>query len=111
MLLILRLHLLAGQRLTRLAVGGLQRDRVGLAQAGDGASDHRLLAFPLADFARNLVIDAFPARAAHQAEILAHLLVAQDLQERRLLELDGQGFPQRAVKNRVPGGIREIGEH
>ena len=100
-LLVFGLHLLAGQRLPRLAIGGLERDGVGLAQARDGAADHRLLAFPLADLARDLVGDAFPGGAAHQAEILAHLLVAQDLQERRLLKLHGQGFPQRA--RQTPG--------
>ncbi len=50
-------------------------------------------------------------RQAHQPQGLLHLLVVHDFQKRRLLKLDGEPLAQRAVEDRIAGGVGEVGEH
>ena len=49
-------------------------------------------------------------RLAHQLQGLAHALIGNEAEERRLLELDGQALAQGVVKNGVTGFVGEVGE-
>ncbi len=43
-------------------------------------------------------------------ERLAHALIGDNVQERRLFELDGQRLLERAVEHRVAGRVAEVGD-
>ena len=111
MLLVFGLDLLTSERRAGLAGHSLQRNREALPQAGDSAVDGGCRAFPHADIMRDLAGNALFGRAAHQPEVLPHYPVFHDLQKRRLLELNGERLPQRAVEDRIAGCVGEVGQH
>ncbi len=49
-------------------------------------------------------------RAAHQLQRLADFAVGKNVEEGRLFEIDGEGLLERAVEDRVAGGVGEVGE-
>ena len=81
-----------------------------IAQAGDGAGQHGFDALALADFAGDLVGQAFIRRLAHEVQGLADFRLRHDVQVWRLLELHRQSLLQSAVENRVAGGVDEVGQ-
>ena len=111
MLLVVRLRLLPSECRATGASDRLERDDVALTQTGDGALDRSRGCVAHADVMRDLVGDARSGRQTHQPQVLLHLLVVHDFQEGRLLELDGDRLAQRAVENRVAGGVGEVGKH
>ena len=51
------------------------------------------------------------ARLAQILQVAVQFRIAHQLQQRRLLELNGQRFFQRGIEDRVAGLIGEVGEY
>jgi hypothetical protein len=111
LLLAVGLGLFARQHVAVLRIHRGNRNDVMRAQAADGAGEHGLGAFAQADFARNVVSNAFLRRPAHEAQRLANARFRQQVQVRRLLQLHRQCLLQRSVKYGVAGGVDEVGEN
>ena len=103
------LSLLASERIAGNNVDCFQSDNVLASDAINAAVQHGLDAIPLTDFAADIGGDSIAGAAPHELQRLADLLVGKDIQVRRLLEIDGQRFLERAIKNGVGGGVYEIG--
>ena len=69
-----------------------------------------LMPWRAADFSGYVVGDAFVGGLAHESQGLANSRFRNDVQVRRLLQLHGQRLFERAVEDRVAGGIDEVGE-
>src|ERR1700730_2562860 len=81
------------------------------AQAGDGAFDGGGAGRALTDLARELLREPGVLGPRHKLQGLRNTCVGKQVEERRLLELGGEPLAERAVKNRVAGGVSEIGEY
>jgi hypothetical protein len=66
--------------------------------------------FALRDFARHLTSDPFVRRPVHQAQHVADSIVREHLDERRLLQRDGQRHLQRAIEHRLARRVHEVRE-
>ena len=108
LLFALRLDFFARQRFAGTGVDRIQRDHILAAEIGDRASQHGFDAVALADFASHVAGDALVGRAPHELQRLPHLLVGEDVQVRRLLQIDRQRLLERAVENRIGRGVHEI---
>ena len=75
-------------------------EHVVASEARDRTGEQRLQLLAPRDLARDRARDALVRRTLHQPQRLAHPLVRKDLQERRLLQRDGQRHLQRAVEHR-----------
>ena len=64
----------------------------------------------LADLAGQLAGEPRIFGLGHQRQRLRHALVRKQVQKRRLLQLRRQPLPQRAVEDRIAGGVGEVGE-
>src|SRR5262249_55329913 len=64
----------------------------------------------VADFTGELGSQAGVGRLLHHAKRLLNLLVGDEVQEGRLVGLNGEAFAQCAVENYVAGGVSEVGK-
>jgi hypothetical protein len=80
------------------------------AESRDGTVQSRFDVFAFAEFTSQIAGNALVRRTAHELEGFADLLVRIDRQKGRLLELDSKGLLQCSIKNRVAGGVDEVGE-
>jgi len=103
------LCLLPSERISGSSVGCLQSDDVLPSDAIDASVQHRLDAVALTDFAANVIRDAIAWATAHELQRLPNLRVGEHVQIRRLPEIDGQRFLERAIEDGVGGGVHEIG--
>ena len=92
------------------AVDRLERQKVLRANLRNRTLEDGGAPRPLAEFPRNLRCEFCIRLLAHQLQGLLDLLVGDNAEEGRLFQLHGKPLPQRAVKNRVAGRVREIGE-
>ncbi len=81
------------------------------AQTGDGAFDGGGAGGALADFAGQLAGEPCVFGLGHQGQRLRDALVGKQVQKWRLLQLCRKPLPQRAVEDRIAGGVGEIGEN
>src|SRR5687768_18171559 len=51
---------------------------------------------------------ALVGRAAHEPQRLTHTVVAKDVQEWRLPQVDGQCLLESSIKHRVAGGVKKV---
>ncbi len=110
MLLVGGLGLFAGNG---VAIGGglrLKRDDVLVAQPGDAPVDDGFDALADADLAGDLRSDLGVGRFAEILQALAKVLLADNGQKGRLLELDFEGLGERGVEDRIAGLVSEVGE-
>ena len=80
------------------------------AEACDFARNEGSGILPLADLSRNCTRDALLGRAVHERERLLHTLLRQQIEKRRLCQLNLQALFQRAIKDSVSSGIDEISD-
>src|SRR6266852_4264889 len=80
------------------------------SQPGNGTRDQRFNSFTLANLARELVREPLIGRSPHELQRLSNAFFRSDVKKRRLLQLYGQRLLERSIKNRITGGIDEIGE-
>lgn len=102
--------LLAGDRVAGLRVAGFECDHVIVSEAGDGAGDDGLCVGALRDFAGEIFGDAIVWLLAHEFQGGLRFGFGEQIQIRRLLELDGEGLLERAIKDGIAGGVDEIGK-
>ena len=69
---------------------------------------NRLYAFAFTDFACYRRCKRVLRRFAKVLHALAQMLLADDIEQRRLLELNGESLVERGVEDRVTGVIDEI---
>src|SRR2546427_8557040 len=93
-----------------LTIDCIHAHHVLASYTGNGAVHHGFNAFSLADLARHIGREPLIGRASHIAQGVADTLPRKDIQEWRLLQLHRQGLFQRAIKNRIPCRVHEIGE-
>src|SRR5262249_39322111 len=60
---------------------------------------------------RYVIRDSLVRTPAHQLKVLADLRIVEDFQKRRLLEVDGESFAQRSIKNRIASVVGEFGQY
>ena len=48
---------------------------------------------------------------SHQLQGVGYFAIGEHVEEGRLLQIDGQRLFERAVENRIAGGVGEIGDH
>src|SRR5256884_646212 len=102
------LDLLLREYLAGIAVHRLQSNHVLSAEAGDGARQHGLAAAANANLSRHLRREPVPWSASHQLQGLAHHLVRQEVEERRLGKLCGETLLQGVVEHRIPRHVSEV---
>jgi hypothetical protein len=90
---------------------GAQAQHILTSQACDGAFQNRGAGGSLADLLRDFRSQPRIFRLPHQRQRLLDLLVRDQVEELRLLQLHGQSLAQRAVKNGVARRVAEIGKH
>ena len=105
----IRLSLLACERIAGSDVRRFQSDHILASNAVDAAVQHGLDAIALTDFAADVAGDAVVWAAAHKLQRLSDLLIREDIQIRRLPEIDRQRFLKRAIEDRIGCGVDEIG--
>src|SRR5215469_835819 len=109
MILVASLRLRAGQRCSGGTVDRLKSQKILRPDLGDGAFQHGSAPCALAEFLRNLRRKPGIERPAHHAEGLLGLLVRDDAQERRLLQLYCKSLAKRAIENGVLRSVSEVG--
>src|SRR5258707_14812346 len=110
MILVARLSFRAHQRFPAYAVDRLEGQKVRRADLRYRTVEDSGAPSPLAEFPRNLRCYLHIRLLAHHLQGLLDLLVRDNAQEGRLLQLYGKPLPQRAVKYRVSGRVREVGQ-
>ncbi len=80
---------------------------VDAADGRDAAFEHRLQPESLADIGANVVRQAHGGVPSHQLQRAPHALVGDQVQIRRLAEIDGDRFPQRAIEVRIRRAVRD----
>src|SRR5580658_7897146 len=111
MLLVWRGGFFAGNVIAVGGVLGIEGNDIGLAQWSDGADEDSLAALPLADLAGNLRGNGLVLLAAEELQTLPKVLLADDVEHRRLAQLHPQGLVQGGVKNRVAGFVDKVGDN
>ncbi len=102
--------LLAGKHLSSGAIHRIDRNHVRRPQAGDGSREVGFHTQPLAELLRQLGRNLLLASLSQILQIVVQFRIAHQLQQRRLLELNGQRFFQGGIENRVAGLIGEVGK-
>jgi hypothetical protein len=88
----------------------VQRENEGFAEGGDAPGEDCLDPFPFADFPGNLWGDGLVLLAAEELKTLAKVLLADDVEHRRLGKLYPKRLVQSGVKNRISGLVDEVGD-
>jgi hypothetical protein len=109
-LAVVGLLLRRGDGVARRGIQRTKRQDVFGAQTGDGSDEQCLDPAPLTDFARDLLRQGIVGRASHEPERLPDSILRNDVEIRRLLEIDGQRLPQRTVERRFARRVDEIRE-
>jgi len=99
------------QDIAAAATQCLDADGIAVAHGGNRAGQQRFAGSPHANLAAHVAGDALAAGLSHQLQGLVQLAVGEDIEERRLFEVDRQGFFERAVENRIAGSVCEVGDH
>jgi hypothetical protein len=111
MVLVTRLCLRARQRFSALAVDCLKGQKVLSANPVNRTIEHRGARRPLADLSRDCRYQLCIGGLAYQTESLLDLFVRDNAEKGGLFQLDGEPLPQRAVEDRIAGGVGEVREH
>ncbi len=93
------------------AIHRVDRNDVGRSQAGDGSREVGFHAQPLAQLLRQFWRNPLLARLSQILQVVVQFRIAHQLQQRRLLELNGQSFFQSRIENRVARLIGEVGKN
>ena len=104
-------YLLPREHFSGGAIHRVDRNHIGRPQAGDGSRQVGLHSQPLAQLLRQLGRNSLRARLAQILQVAVQFGIAHQLQQRRLLELNGQRFLQRRIEDCVAGLIGEVGEN
>jgi hypothetical protein len=94
-----------------LAVHRPELQNIVTAQAGDGSGDVSPAARALAKLASNLGREFGACRERHALQGRGNFLLGKDIQERRLLQGNGQRGFQGAIEDGVARAIGEVGEN
>src|SRR5215469_3800682 len=105
-----RFCLVCCQSLTRLAVADSELQQVVAADARERTSKQRLARGAQAYFACNFESESVAGGAFHHLQCLVHPGVRKRADERRLLQINSQGFFQRVVKHQLAGAVVKVGK-
>ena len=79
-------------------------------EACDRPSKHRSRAHAFADFASRVSSQRSTGRFAHELERRANLLIRDQAQEGRLLQLNDESLAQSVVEGGIAGFVNEVGD-
>src|SRR5206468_5176337 len=103
--------LLASEDLAGRAVHRVERNNVRRTQWSDGSREVSLNSKALADLLRQLRRDPLVLGLSQVLQIVVQFGIADKLNERRLLKLDGQRLLQSRIEYWVAGLVGEVGEN
>ena len=104
-------YLLPREHFSGGAIYRINRNHIGRSQIGDGPRQVGLHAEALTQLLRQLRRNSLRARLAQILQVAVQFRIAHQLQQRGLLELNGQRFLQRGIEDRVAGLIGEVGKN
>ena len=83
---------------------------IGLAERGNAAGQNGLYAFPFTDFTGNLWSNGLVLFTAQVLQTLTKVLLADNVEHRRLAKLHPEGLVQGGIENGVAGLVDEVGD-
>ena len=108
MLLVSGLRLFAGNVVAGARVLCRLGNDVGVAELCNAAGEISLHALALANLASNRRGDGIIGRFAQVLHALTNMLLAHQVQHRRLLHLDRKGLGQRGIEDRFSGLVLKV---
>ena len=108
--LAVRAGLFGDERVAGIAVERREADHVVVAEREDRSGDGGPGARALADLERHFADDGRVLRALHDLERRVHLAIGQDLEERRLREVQQQRLPEGPVEDRVARLVLDVAQ-
>src|SRR5690242_13006802 len=103
--------LLAAERIASLTIHGAQPDCVVPTERSDGPGEHSFATRTQAYFAGESLGERLVFGMSHEAKLLVHSRVRQNVEKGRLLELDFERLLKSFVKDRLAGGVEEVRKH